>query len=116
MYKYHPTKNVLSQAVKSPTNNNEKNWRNPTIIILLTKNVNHNGTNNKTTNKNAHKNQSNYKKTNLNLLKMFLAQTVKTPTNNNEKNWQTPTIIAPLTQNVKHNGTNNKTTNKSIHK
>jgi hypothetical protein len=109
-------KMFLAQTVKSPSDNNEKNWRTPTIIAFLTQNVNHNGTNTKTTNKNAHKNQSNYKKTNFTLLKIFLGEAEKTATNNNEKNWQTLTITAPLTQNENHNGTNNKTTNKNIHK
>jgi len=39
---------------------------------------------------------------------MFLAQAVKTPTNNNEKNWQTPFLITPLTQNVNHKDTDIK--------
>jgi len=64
----------------------------------------------------TNENQSNYTKTNLALLKMFLAQAIQSPTNNNEKNLQIPSLIAPLTKNVNHNGTNNKTTSKIVHK
>ena len=38
----------------------------------------------------TNKNQSNCKKTNLTLLKMFSAQAVHSPTNNNEKNKHFP--------------------------
>jgi hypothetical protein len=48
-------------------------------LLFIIHNTNHNGTNNKTTNKNTHKQK--YKAA-YHLLKMFLAQAVRTPTNN----------------------------------